>query len=164
MFRNLLVALDDSEHARRALSEAIDLAQATHARLTILTVATEPADWALAAGFTVPINLDDLRVEAEQSALALLDAAVDTVPSDLPVTRRLRWGAPGRSIVDEAETGDHDLIVMGSRGRGELRSLLLGSVSHEVLQTSSVPVLVVHVGSAEDDPSASDASRALPVS
>lgn len=164
MFRNLLVALDDSEHARRALSEAIDLAEATNAHLSILTVATEPADWALAAGFTVPINLDDLRAEAERSALALLDAAVDTVPSDLPITRHLRWGAPGRSIVHEAEIGGHDLIVMGSRGRGEIRSLLLGSVSHEVLQTSPIPVLIVHARQGVDHSGDWSADRALPVS
>jgi nucleotide-binding universal stress UspA family protein len=48
-----------------------------------------------------------------------------------------------------AAAADHDLIVMGSRGRGAVRSAFLGSVSHYVLNHTTVPVLIIHDGERE---------------
>ena len=150
MFRELLVAFDGSSHAQRALAEARDLAHATAGRLTVMTVVPEPSTWALSSGYGAAVNLDELMAEIEREYQTMLDRALDTVPGDLPVNKVLTRGPAGPSIVAEASANDHDLIVMGSRGRGELRSLLLGSVSHHVLQASPVPVAVVHVS--EDPP------------
>jgi len=144
MFRRLLVAFDSSLHAQRALEEAIDLAQTLNARLTIITVVPRPSDW-LAAGYDIPVQHDELNREIEHEYEVTLDDVVDSVPHDLPVTKVLKYGPAAAAILVEAAEGGHDLIVMGSRGRSELRSLLLGSVSHEVLRASPVPVLVVHV-------------------
>jgi nucleotide-binding universal stress UspA family protein len=144
MFHRLLVALDSSPHARRALAEAIDLAMATNARLTVMTVVPQFYGWSAVAVVETTVDLRGLEEQAESAYRVGLEAAIDMVPGDLPVTTILKHGAPGPEIVEEATAGDHDLVVMGSRGRGELRSLLLGSVSRHVLQASPVPVLVVH--------------------
>jgi nucleotide-binding universal stress UspA family protein len=149
MFRDLLVAFDGSSHAQRALAEARDLAQATAGRLTVMTVVPEPSTWALSSGYGAAVNLDELMAEIEREYKTMLDSALDTIADDVPLNKILTRGPAGPSIVAEASANDHDLIVMGSRGRGELRSLLLGSVSHHVLQASRVPVLVVHI---PDDP------------
>jgi nucleotide-binding universal stress UspA family protein len=56
-------------------------------------------------------------------------------------------GDPGLELLKRATAADHDLIVIGSRGRGAVRSAVLGSVSHSVLNHATVPVLIIHDGS-----------------
>ena len=117
MFHRILVACDGSPHAQGALADAIGLAQAHRARLTLIAVAPVPALWVGAAG----------------------ELPVDLGGAEAPVLKR---GPAAAAILAAAGEHQQHLIVMGSRGRGELRSLLLGSVSHAVLRSSPVPVLV----------------------
>jgi nucleotide-binding universal stress UspA family protein len=140
MFRRLLTAFDGSEHAERALREAIDLAQDVRGVLTVMIVIPDPPTLALAGGYGGMAM--GASQEVETAMLAALDRAIDIVPDDLPVTKLVRRGPVGPAIVREAASGDHDLLLMGSRGRSELRCLLLGSVSHHVLERSPIPVLV----------------------
>lgn len=140
MFRRILVAFDRSSHAQRALEEAVDLAGASHARLTVITVAPDPVDWVIDGSYGAPVS----RFDTERAFEHVLDSAVQAIPDHQPVESILARGAAGPAIVREARLGGYDLIVMGSRGRGEVTSLLFGSVSRHVLHASPVPVLVVH--------------------
>jgi nucleotide-binding universal stress UspA family protein len=158
MLRRILVAFDGSPQAHRALSEATELTQASNAQLTVLTVVPEPQLWAMETGFFAPpADVGELEEQDKVSYLYMLNKAVDAAPDDLSVRGVLRQGSAGPAIVEEAITGHHDLIVMGSRGRGELRSLLLGSVSNRVLQSGDVPVLAVHAVPERLEPSRDDA-------
>ena len=142
MFRNILVAVDGSPHSDRALDEAIDIARGSHARLTIITGAAEPRTAsmiALSSGAAAALGPGLLRY-----AERVLRAAVERVPDDVSVTTVLTEEPIRTAILKRIEDGRHDLVVMGSRGRGAVRSALLGSVSHWVLHHSPVPVLVVH--------------------
>lgn len=143
MFRRILVATDGSAHADRAVDEAIDLAQLANAQLTVMTVVPEPMTWMLAGGVGATIDGLAFSGQLEREFTTMLRATVERVPDDLPVTAVVKHGAPGPAILGQIDDGDQDLVVMGSRGRGELRSLVLGSVSQRVLQASPVPVLVV---------------------
>jgi nucleotide-binding universal stress UspA family protein len=145
MFRSVLVAFDGSSHAKAALAEAIELVEAGRARLTIITVVPEPSPWCSSnCGYWAPVDFGVLGHDVENAYRTMLDEAVETVPADAPLTKILRHGRVAPAIVEEATGGRHDLIVMGSRGRGQFQSLLLGSVSRDVLQDSPIPVLVVH--------------------
>lgn len=145
MFRNILVAIDGSAHARRALAEATDLAQSANAKLTVMTSTPDPSGWILTGGaYGGQIDFRALTEEAEREYRDLLEQAVESMPSDLSITKVLGHGNAAVRILEQIKSGGHDLVVMGSRGRGEVRSLLLGSVSHQVLNASRAAVLIVH--------------------
>jgi len=144
MFQNILVATDGSPDADEALRQAIDLAESEHARLTLIAgVPGLPSAAYFGLGgpaFAV------IQADARSSAEAVLRRARDRVPDDLPVTTILTDEPIRPALIEQIKRGGHDLIAMGSRGRGAIRAALLGSVSHFVLNHSPVPVLIVHAG------------------
>ena len=151
MFRNLLVAVDGSAHGARALDEAIELARSNRALLTIITCVPDPSAWLLSGGaFGGSIDFAALGAETEREYKELLERAVAEVPDDVSVSSRLVHGRPGDCILEQLRAGGHDLVILGSRGRGNVSSLLLGSVSHQVLNAAPAAVLIVH---AELEPS-----------
>jgi nucleotide-binding universal stress UspA family protein len=141
VFLNILVAIDDSAHAARALDEALDLARAQRSRLTIIAVASRPA-WRYMAGPYA--GMMPTQEETDAAAEKTIAAARDRAGDDIPVTTVVGRGSTAEAILARAREGDHDLIVMGSRGRGAAASAILGSVSHHVLHHGRVPVLIVH--------------------
>jgi nucleotide-binding universal stress UspA family protein len=142
MFRNVLVAVDGSADAEEALSQAIDLAESEHTRLTLITGVQIPVMPSYVAASAAGIA--ELQANARAWAEATLAGARERVPRDLPVTTILTDQPIRTALIAQIKRGQHDLVVMGSRGRGAIRSALLGSVSHYVLNHSPVPVLTVH--------------------
>jgi nucleotide-binding universal stress UspA family protein len=145
VFHRILVAIDGSEHAQRALGEAIDLAQLSNARLTVMTVHQKPSTLLVGGPVVPPVDMRSLDEALQEEHERLLESAIAQVPQEVSVVKVLAHGVPASAIVKQARNDGNDLIVLGSRGRGEVASMLLGSVSHQVLQRSVVPVLVVHV-------------------
>lgn len=94
-------------------------------------------------GAVMPGLLEAVHADAE----AILRAARDRVPDDLPVRTLLTEEPVRNALIHEIDKGGYDLVVMGSRGRSAVRSALLGSVSHYVLHHSPAPVLIVHAES-----------------
>lgn len=141
MFHSILVAVDGSLDADEALVQAIDLAQSEHSRLTLMTgVAELPQTVYLMAGEETANLIEDAHSQAE----AILAQARDRVPAECPVTTVLTEQPIRTALICQIAQGHHDLVVMGSRGRGTVRAALLGSASHYVLHHSPVPVLIVH--------------------
>lgn len=149
MFKHILVPVDGSEHAKRAVEVASDLAKQTGAKLTLLHVLTH------VGGYNVPNELqsyakiEHIRVTEKeliesvgQEVLATaMQLAHDNGASGCKT--QLENGDPASQIATAARDGDADLIVMGRRGLGDLGGLLLGSVSHKVAQAVDCSCLTV---------------------
>jgi nucleotide-binding universal stress UspA family protein len=135
----ILVAFDNSAHAWRALEQAVALAEQRDAELTLMTVVQEPR--VVASPYVVPlVDTDELVSEAE----AELEKAAVSVPDGILVKKVVGRGDSADEIIRRAEADADDVIVIGTRGHGDAASLVIGSVSHEVIRRSPVPVLVVH--------------------
>jgi len=148
MFTSILVGVDRSEHAQVALTQAVDIARTQHASLTVVVAYSTLMPW----GPVAPLPqsaVDEFVASVRNEAQAIGDEAKSAIPPEVHAEVVVVDEAPAQAILDRAAANNHDLIVVGSRGRGDARSFLLGSVSHAVLSHSRVPVLIVHVPSVE---------------
>ena len=148
MFRNILVCVDGSRQADGALRQAIDLAESENSRLTLLTAVSRPPSW---ANTPMSAGIEPIAPALQHEAEMTLRAAVDRVPPSIPVTTILSEDPIREALIGRIRSGEYDLVVMGTRGRGALSAAVLGSVSHYALNHSDVPVLIVRT-EGEDTP------------
>jgi nucleotide-binding universal stress UspA family protein len=145
MGESILVAVDDSPEARRALDQAIDLAARLGARVVLLSVA---ATALLPRDLLDPAPAQQLAERFRSAAERLLAQFRRTAEAaGVPVETRCVEGAPADEIIAEAGRG-YLFVVIGRRGAGLAgrERALLGSVSDRVLRQSPVPVLLVGGG------------------
>ena len=128
---NMLVCVDGSAHAMKALNYALSLAQKMGSRMTLLNV-QEPR-----------LHKASPDVAMELGGRVLTESLGAVEKRKLAAERRLEFGVPSDVIVDVAEKGNHDLIVLGSRGLGAVKRFLLGSVSDDVSYKAKCSVLIV---------------------
>jgi nucleotide-binding universal stress UspA family protein len=141
MFSQILLATDGSPNAEEALAYARDLAVRDKARVYVVC-AFPPVPTQLGKPWydcQIVSNISRSEKVAEQAAAKLREAGIDVVIEVLE-------GSPADAILCVADVQNCDLIVMGTRGHGDLASLLLGSVSHRILSNANVPVLIIKNG------------------
>jgi nucleotide-binding universal stress UspA family protein len=132
----IIVGLDGSDHAVRALRWAVAEARLRDAELLVVHIATRP-------GSLPPTPPGE--AEADLAALSrelVIDEALAAVPTNgLTVERLARVGHPAAELASLST--DADLLVMGARGLGGFRGLLLGSVTQQALAAAHCPVAVI---------------------
>lgn len=140
MYDRILIPTDGSAHADAAAETALELATALEARVDVLCIVeTGPFGSVSLPGDSG--SADDVLGER---AAEFVDEIADRARGrDVPVTTEVRRGVPVRAIVEYADEVGADVIVMGSRGRGGLDRMLLGSVTEGVTRHSDRDVLVV---------------------
>ncbi len=144
MFKKILVAIDGSDPSLHALEVAARIAVDDGAELTILTVAPYPppmlTEDALPA--YLPQYQDDLRNSYKQM-LKKTDQDIKHRHPELETVPIVMEGKPAKTITEAAKARGSDLIVVGNRGTGGLLTWMLGSVSQQVVNSCTAPVLVV---------------------
>ena len=129
MLSNMLVCIDGSEHAISALKYGIQLAEKMGADITLLNV-LEKRMFEYAP--------DIVRDVGKK----ILSKAVESIgETKLKINERLEVGVPSNVIVEVAEEGNYDLIIMGSKGLGKVKRFLFGSVSEDVSHKAKCSVL-----------------------
>ena len=153
MFKKILVPVDGSRPAHDACKKALELAKIHSSDVEIIHIISfseeyvpYPTDSGAEETISPPdwINeyLDKVHEHNAKMLAETLKNAKRMAPN-LNIATNLLHGQPGRQIVTRAEEGGFDLIVIGSRGLSGIKELVLGSVSHRVVNDSKVPVLVV---------------------
>lgn len=137
MIKNIVLAFDGSEHAQKAARLAGDLARQYGARLHIIH-AYDPVPGYLGEPYLQEVLLR--RTEAAREILRRGQEIVGEVPE---LESEALEGSAAEVILRVAEARQPDLIVMGTRGLGQLRGLLLGSQSQKVVSHAQCPVLLV---------------------
>lgn len=142
----ILIPIDGSEHANRAIQTAAKMARSTvNLEATLICARTGAILEPLFSKDYSMITLQKLDSEQEAQQTTLLDHATQLAKElGVPLSEPVRaYGNVAHEIVRAAKARQVDLIVMGTRGLGALGSVLLGSVAQKVLHDSPVPVVLV---------------------
>ncbi len=142
--RDVLVPVDGSEGANRALAEGIAVAEATGASLHLLHV-VETAS----LGFDVRSAVGDEKLE--QRATEVIESAVETASDSSVdvVTDTVAYGEPYREILSHVRDHDVDLVAIGAQGQTRFHRYVMGGVTAKIIRTSPAPVLMVRHGDGE---------------
>ncbi|RTQ99354.1 universal stress protein [Halomonas nitroreducens] len=146
MFQSILVPIDGSEHSRLALCVACKLARQEDGQLVLLHIPEalehEPLlIWGIGA-----VPMEATLEKREKVGREMLDKATEEARAlgVKDVETVIGKGNPALSILDEARQRGVDAIVMGSRGLGDFKGLVVGSVSHKVTHGAECRVITVN--------------------
>jgi nucleotide-binding universal stress UspA family protein len=138
VYDKILLAVDHSEISDRAVMAARDLAVLSKGEVWVLHLREREV-----APKTGVMPADETTDEASAAVAASVEVLTQAGVKAHGEVRNTIFGYAAREIVNDAREVGADVIVMGSRGRGELAGLVLGSTAHKVIHLSDRPVLVV---------------------
>lgn len=143
----ILVPTDFSEHADKAFEIALQLASTLGSRLELLHV-YDFGQWVTLYEVTFADRAGEkIRLEAMARLKPLVDRART---NGVEVSTLIVLGTPSQTIIARASETKADLIVMGTRGLGSLKQLILGSVAARTLRMAPCPVLTIAADSETD--------------
>ncbi len=146
MFEKILVPVDGSEHSLSALDFAVEMQKKFNSELMVLCVYRHhsplDASMYMVKPANSPENLDEAMREHAQGVVEEAKKHAAELGASEP-RGFIKSGQPARTIINFADDKNVRLIVLGSRGLGDVEGFLLGSVSHKVTSLARCPVMVV---------------------
>lgn len=139
--QQIVVGVDGSQGARRALEWAVSEAELRDAHVVVVHAWLEPAAVAVGSVITAGGVEPEVFEDAARRTVTDLLAAVDTTGLAQGIETHVVAGAPARALIDASQGAD--LLVVGSRGHGGFTGLLLGSVSQQVAHHATCPVVII---------------------
>jgi len=133
VYQKILVPIDGSEHSKRALHEALNIAKMTAGTISLLNV--------LNRSLSFNSSNQPSRQDKAQNTTLIEGQKIAQAEGVSVETLQLEGNVIDQ-IVKTAKEGKFDLIVVGARGLSKLEEIMLGSVSHGVLENSPCPVIV----------------------
>lgn len=119
----ILVPVDGSDNACKAVDRAIDMAEKTKASLEFVYVAS--------------------HINEHIPSEIVFNRIWEKLPQSIAATKHVETGSRPKAIIRVAQETNSDIIIMGSRGLGIFKGALIGSVSQKVIENSPIPVMVV---------------------
>ncbi|MBU9721334.1 MULTISPECIES: universal stress protein [Bacillaceae] len=138
MFSKLVLATDGSDHSHRAADKAIELAKLSgNASIEIIYVVdgSKSKSDVLQYGDTATVT----KKREEMLSIFSNKIAGEGIPSSIKILH----GVPAETIIKHVNDNNFDCLILGSRGRSRVQTMILGSVSHKVMKYVKAPVLMV---------------------
>lgn len=139
MFKNILLATDGSDHSKRAIEETLKMISPYkhHAKIELVYAVDGETS-----------KKDVLKYgDSNTATLKRKEKFLDTIQyiEDRGVAAEITtlYGEPAETLIDYANEGSYDAVVLGSRGRNKFQTLILGSVSHKLMKYVKAPVMIV---------------------
>lgn len=140
MFSKVLVPVDGSDNSLRSLDPALLLSEKLGAKVTAIHVMEDIPVLHIQSEKLLRKLIEDFKKDRQ---LILSKCSEIAAEKGLLLNTKLLQGNAGSTILDFCENGKFDVIVMGSRGMGKFKELVLGSVSSKVVHHASCPVMII---------------------
>jgi nucleotide-binding universal stress UspA family protein len=147
MFKKILLPIDGSENSKKATNYVLELAKKFNSKVYILNSYEMPAiAMAPPAGAVSHYRLNaEIEQNLKEYSQKILDECKKIfIDNNIDVDALMLKGEAGPRIVESAEEYECDLVVIGNRGLGSVKSVLLGSVSNYVVHHVKSPILLIH--------------------
>ena len=137
VIKQILVPMDGSKNSFKALTKAIFFAKKCDSSITALYVLRTPFD-----------NPNMIYIPQTQNELKKVEKFLEiaknqVIKNSVKFKKEIVFGHEAKEIIDFAQKGKFDLIVVGARGRSSIKQMILGSVSNAIVHNSKIPILII---------------------